>query len=58
MAGGSCPNMHLYDPRHTCATLLLKGGVPMRVVQEILRRSAMMLAANTYTTSGRCCAER
>jgi integrase len=43
------PIMRLYDARHTCATLLLEAGVPMRVVQEILRHSTMMLTANTYS---------
>jgi integrase len=41
--------MRLYDCRHTCATLLLEAGVAMRVVQEILRHSTMILAANTYS---------
>jgi integrase len=43
------PAVRLYDCRHTCATLLLEAGVPMRVVQEILRHSTMMLTANTYS---------
>jgi integrase len=37
-AGGTEPTrlpvMRLYDARHTCATLLLEAGVPMRVVQD------------------------
>jgi integrase len=41
--------MRLYDCRHTCATLLLESGVAMRVVQDVLRHSTMMLTAKTYT---------
>lgn len=41
--------MRLYDARHSCATLLLESGVPMKVVQEVLGHSSMILTADTYS---------
>jgi integrase len=41
--------MRFYDMRHTCASLLLAQGVPLRVVMEILGHSQISLTANTYT---------
>ncbi len=43
------PSVRLYDLRHTCASLLLVLGVPMRVVMEILGHSQISMTANTYT---------
>jgi len=43
------PSIRLYDLRHTCASLLLTLGVPMRVVMEILGHSQISITANTYT---------
>jgi integrase len=37
-----------YDLRHSCGSLLLAQGVPLRVVMEILRHSTITLTANTY----------
>jgi integrase len=43
------PTVTLYALRHTAATLLLEAGVPMKVVQERLGHSTMMLTADTYS---------
>ena len=43
------PNVTLYALRHTAATLLLEAGVPMKVVQERLGHSTMVLTADTYS---------
>jgi integrase len=43
------PRVRLYDARHSCATMLLESGVPMRVVQEILGHASMILTADTYS---------
>ncbi len=37
-----------HDLRHTCATLLLKAGVPVQHVQRILRHSTIAITVNTY----------
>jgi integrase len=39
----------LYVLRHTVATLLLASGTPMRVVQEVLGHSSIVLTADTYS---------
>ncbi len=43
------PRVRLYDARHSCATMLLESGVPMRVVQEVLGHASMVLTADTYS---------
>jgi integrase len=43
------PYRRMYVLRHTVATLLLTAGTPMRVVQEVLRHSGMVLTADTYS---------
>ena len=40
--------LRVHDLRHTCATLLLAQGVPLRVVMELLGHSAIGVTANTY----------
>jgi integrase len=42
------PEMRIHDLRHSAATLLLKMGVPLKVVQEILGHSNFNTTANTY----------
>ena len=37
-----------HDLRHTCATLLLAQGVPLRVVMETLGHSQMSTTADIY----------
>lgn len=39
----------MYDLRHTCATLLLMAGVPLKVVSERLGHSTIVLTADTYS---------
>lgn len=41
--------IRFYDMRHTCASLLLVQGVPLRVVMEILGHSQITLTADLYT---------
>src|SRR5205814_7770497 len=43
------PRRRFYDLRHSCATLLLVQGVPMRVVMDLLGHSQIHLTMNTYT---------
>lgn len=37
-----------HDLRHTCATLLLKAGVPVQHVQRILRHATITITVDTY----------
>ena len=41
--------IRLHDLRHTCASLLLKNGVPMKQIQEWLGHSSFNTTANTYS---------
>jgi integrase len=41
--------IRFHELRHTCASLLLTQGVPMKVVQELLGHSDYYLTANTYS---------
>ncbi len=43
------PRINFHSLRHTCASLLLSQGVPMKVVQELLGHSDYYLTANTYS---------
>jgi integrase len=43
------PKIRFHELRHTCASLLLSQGVPMKVVQELLGHSDYYLTANTYS---------
>lgn len=45
---GGVRRIHFHDLRHTCASLLLAEGVPMRVVMEILGHSAMAITSDIY----------
>lgn len=44
------PPIRLHDLRHGAASLLLAAGVPMKIVQETLGHSSVVLTANTYTS--------
>jgi integrase len=48
------PCIRFHDLRHTCATLLLKGGVHRMIVQELLGHptKAITLAIYTHATNG------
>lgn len=41
-------NIRFHDLRHTCASLLLKNGVPMKDIQEWLGHSSYNTTANIY----------
>ena len=41
-------NIRFHDLRHTCASLLLKNGVPMKDIQECLGHSSYNTTANIY----------
>ncbi len=42
------PHMRFHDLRHSCATLLLKEGEPIKVVQEILGHSDPRITLAVY----------
>jgi integrase len=42
------PPIHLHDLRHTHASLLLKAGVPVKVVSERLGHATVMITLETY----------
>lgn len=44
------PPIRLHDLRHGAATLALAGGVPLKVVQEMLGHSSVTITADTYTS--------
>lgn len=43
------PDIRFHDLRHTCATLLLSGNTPPKVVQEILGHTDISLTLDTYS---------
>jgi integrase len=49
VVGAGLPAMRIHDLRHSAATLLLKMGVPMKVIQEILGHASFNVTANTYS---------
>lgn len=48
LGDGAAPAIHLHDLRHTHATLLLKAGVPVKVVSERLGHATVMITLETY----------
>ena len=47
--GAGLPVIPLHSLRHSSATLLLRSGVPMRVVSEVLGHSTMRVTSDTYS---------
>lgn len=45
LAEEGLPAMSLHSARHTCATLLLEAGVPLRTAQEILGQTQVLTTA-------------
>lgn len=43
------PNIRFHDLRHTCATLLLSGGVHPKLVQELLGHATIAITLDTYS---------
>ena len=43
------PNIRFHDLRHTCATLLLGGGVHPKLVQELLGHATIAITLDTYS---------
>lgn len=48
LARAGLPNIRFHDLRHSCASLLLAQGVPMRLIMDILGHSQIGLTMNTY----------
>ncbi|MDP8938859.1 MAG: tyrosine-type recombinase/integrase [Actinomycetota bacterium] len=46
---GLSPTFRFHDLRHTCATVLLKQGVHVKFVQELLGHADIALTLNTYS---------
>ena len=44
------PPIRLHDLRHTAASLALQAGVSLKVIQETLRHTSIVLAADTYVS--------
>lgn len=47
------PPIRLHDLRHTAASLALQAGVQLKIVQETLRHSSIVLTADTYVHESR-----
>ena len=43
------PKIRFHDLRHSCASLLLSNGVPMKMIQDWLGHSDMGTTANIYS---------
>ncbi len=43
------PDIRFHDLRHTCATLMLRGGIHPKVVQELLGHATISITLATYS---------
>ncbi|HEU5343152.1 MAG TPA: site-specific integrase [Ktedonobacterales bacterium] len=48
IARAGVPRRRFHDLRHSCATLLLKAGVPLKVVSEMLGHTTIAITADVY----------
>ena len=46
---GVWADLRFHDLRHTCATLLLREGVNVKVVSEMLGHASITITLNTYS---------
>jgi integrase len=46
---GTREDLRFHDLRHTCATLLLRDGVHVKVVSEMLGHASILVTLNTYS---------
>ncbi len=49
LQAGLPPATRMHDLRHTCATLLLSRGVPVKVVSEMLGHASVSITLGTYS---------
>jgi integrase len=49
LSAAGLPDKRFHDLRHSCATLLLVQGTPIRIVMDLLGHSQISLTANTYS---------
>ena len=49
LRAGLPPTTRMHDLRHTCATLLLSRGVPVKVVSEMLGHASVSITLDTYS---------
>ncbi len=48
-AAAGLPAIRFHDLRHTAASIMVAGGVPLRTVQEVLGHSTISITADVYT---------
>lgn len=49
LTNAGLPDVRIHDLRHTCATLLVAKGIPMKTVQSVLGHSDYRITANLYS---------
>lgn len=49
LARNHLKGIRFHDLRHTCATLMLRSGIPMKTASEILGHSSISITADLYT---------
>lgn len=48
IARAGVPRRRFHDLRHSCATILLKAGIPLKVVSEMLGHTSIAITADVY----------